>query len=122
MSNWKKTKKEAWEYYKKWMKEKTFCPLLNEDVRISRQGWDHLVNGGSKTKRSIKDKHLRMRLLIPAKYVIKNATKSSITTKNGVHYLALEGKTDKGKFQDTVKVILKRDKKGNLIFYSVMKK
>lgn len=121
MSNYKTTKEKAWRYYKTWMKETTYCKILNKEVRISRKGWDHLIGGRNK-KRNIKDKHLRLSLLKYAKYVIRKADKVSIIRKNGEEYTVLMAKAlVRGKKGIKIKVILKKDKQGKYFFYSVMK-
>lgn len=122
MGNFKETKKKAWKYYKIWMKEDTFCPILNRKIRITRKGWNHLISGSRSRRRSIKDKRLRLLLLKPAKYIINNSKKTYITKKNGINYVVLEGETTKGRVKSNIRVLLKSDKKGNLYFYSAMKK
>jgi hypothetical protein len=103
------------------MKEKTFCTILNNEIRISRKGWDHLVSGSKSKRRKIKDKHLRLSLLKEAKYIIKNPKKMFVSKKNSTNYILLEGDVTYGKSKGKIKVLLKQDKQKNYYFYSVMK-
>jgi len=118
MSNLKKLQKEAWQYYKTWMKERTFCKALNKEVAITLKGWDHITKGNKSKKRNVKDKINRLQMLKQAKYIITNAKSFTSEVKNGETYIALESSTPK---PNKIKVIIKKDSKGKLIFHSVMK-
>jgi hypothetical protein len=120
MSNFKQQKKQAWEYYKLWMKEGTFCSVLNKQVQISRKGWDHIINGGAR-KRNTRDKYMRLQLLKPARYVIRRPASQLTYKRNGISYIQLTGRTELGRIKTGIKVILKKDKQGKLYFFSVMK-
>lgn len=109
-------KQEAWQYYKTWMKEKTYCKALKAEVKITRKGWDHLITGGIQ-KRTAKDKHNRFQLLKFAKVIIKTANTFSMNQKHSNRYYLLESKNKK----NTIKVLLKKDKNNSYYFYSVMK-
>ena len=104
------------------MKEKTYCPALKKEVLISRKGWDHIVNGGSGSKRYVQDVVLRLKLLKQAKYLIKAAKTYSETNADGQTHIALEGKAEKEFGTQNIRIILKRDKHGVISFHSVMKK
>lgn len=110
------TKKEAWEYYKTWMKEKTFCKALKTEIKITRKGWDHIITGGVQ-KRSPQDSNNKFQLLKVAKLIIKLEASYSITVKNKESYYCIEKQTRKY----LVRVLLKKDSQGKYYFYSVMK-
>lgn len=116
MSNYRQTKKWAWEYYKKWMKEKTYCKIMDEEIRISRKAWDHLVS-----RRTIRDKHSRMMLLKPAKHLLKNAKEYSTKQKNGVEYTEIKGEVKLNNRKCNIKLLLKKDLKGKYYLFSIMK-
>lgn len=116
MSKFKHEKMRAWQYYKSWMNEVTYSKALRKNIKISRQGWDHLIG------RNVKDMLNRFRLLKLAKHIISKGTTFSISKVNRVEYIAIEDKALLNGKKVKIKVILKKDKKGNLIFFSVMKK
>ena len=114
-SKYTKVKNWAKEYYFRWRKEKTFCPAFNEDILITRIGWNHLVGVRFRTKA---EKIRRFKALPLAKKLIKKATTyQEYRYKNGLHYYALVAEMEGIK----IKVVLsakKKDKKKN--FLSVM--
>lgn len=119
-TNYSKIKDDAWRYYQTWRTEVTYCKVLGKNVKITRKGWDHLTSGNKSRRRKIKDKINRLNMLKDAKYIVRNAKKYSLNIKNNTKYFVLE--SEKGKRKHVIKVILKEDKKGNLYFFSVMRK
>ena len=123
MSNWRK---EALEYYKNWMKEKTFSPALKSLIRITKKGWEHISSGSKSRHRNEKDKANRFNLLKVAKYIINNSNVYFVSYKNKEKYFILEDKVvitlNNKKKLTKVKVIIKEDRLGNKYFYSVKKK
>jgi len=120
MSNLKKLQKEAWQYYKTWMKEKTYCPALGRDIEITWNGWNHLAIGSNKRKRRIKDRINKLSLLKAAKYVIKSGKLSQEKHPTDKRIIVLEGRFP-GKKSLDIRVILKKDLANRVIFFSVMK-
>ncbi len=118
MGNFRKTKKEAWKYYKTWMREKTYSPTLKKEIKITRKGWDHLFRGSKMKRRNLENKLHKLSLLKSAKHVIKNTTSYWTEKKDKTKYLILKGTFE----QKRIRVILKKGKDGNLLFYSVMQK
>lgn len=110
-----RVKNRAKSYYWRWRKEKTFCPAFNEDVLVSRIGWNHLLGVRFRTKA---ERIRRFKALPLAKKLIKKATTyQEYRYKNGLHYYALVAEMEGVK----IKVILstkKKDRKKN--FLSVM--
>lgn len=102
------------------MNETTFSKALNSNVRVTRQGWNHLISGSKSRRRNIRDKHLRLTLLKPAKFIIKNEPDVTITRNNNIEYATILGVVRNGSKQTKVKVVLKKDKKGKWFFFSVM--
>lgn len=124
MSN---TKEKSLNFYKQWMKVKCFCPALNEDIKITWQGWNHIAGNKGATKRPWSDVYRRLKLLPLAKEIIeKSTTVQNIDNRNGVTYFTLEAMklmTIKNVKQwRKVRVILIQDKKIKKIFLSVMDK
>lgn len=116
MSHYKDLKKQSFEYYKQWMKEKTFSKALGKQVLVSKLGWNHIL--GRKTK----DRINRFNLLKSAKYIIKTSASITKSKVGNIQYITLGGEAFIKNKKWRIKVILKEDKNGNLIFYSVMKK
>ncbi|MDP3758622.1 MAG: hypothetical protein Q8Q86_02790 [Candidatus Daviesbacteria bacterium] len=122
----KKVRMEAWEFYQKWRKQKTYSPALKTEVRVSLKGWAHL-SGSDKVrrKRTYQDAYRRYKLLPYAKEIIETSTTiQNITEKRKRKFYALEAiikvsYNDK-KENRKIKVILIEDQLGNKIFYSVM--
>jgi len=115
------TKQEAWRYYKTWMKEKTYCKALNKEVKITRKGWDHTLFG-SNNPNNKSDRRNRLKLFSLAKRAIKFSDElKSVKRGNVIYYeikysgvLKNQGKVFK------IKVLLKRDIKGNYYLFDVM--
>ncbi len=126
MPSLKKVRKEAWEFYQRWRKEKTYSPALKSEVRVSLKGWAHL-SGSDKVrrKRTHQDAYRRYKLLPYAKEIIETSTTiQNITEERKRKFYALEAiikvsYNDK-KENRKIKVILIEDRLGNKIFYSVM--
>ncbi|MFH0937503.1 MAG: hypothetical protein V1808_04395 [Candidatus Daviesbacteria bacterium] len=127
MAKLKKFKQEAWTFYQKWRKEKTYCPALKCNIRISLLGWRHISGATGTKKRTFGDTYRRMKLLSYAKEIIeKSTTVQNITSGKGKTYYALEAmvnvKENNAVSLRKVRVILVEDKNKNKIFYSVMDK
>lgn len=123
----KRFKQEAWEFYKKWRHEETYCPALKSKIRISLIGWRHISGSTGSKKRTFKDSFRRMKLLPYAKEILQTSTTiQNITIKNGRTFYALEAMTiikeDNFKSLRKIRVIVVEDKQQNKIFYSVMDK
>ncbi|MCA9387133.1 hypothetical protein KC669_03810 [Candidatus Dojkabacteria bacterium] len=122
LENFKLKQNSARKYYENWRKEKTYSKALSSEIKITRSGWDHISKGSKTKRRRIQDKINRYNLLKCAKFVIKNAKTFSTETRREVKYFILrENCKVNGKVR-SVKVLIKKDLKGNYIFYSVMKK
>ncbi len=61
MPNLKQVKQEAWKYYKKWRKVKTYSPALQSEVRISLMGWRHITGATGAKKRTYHDTYRRIK-------------------------------------------------------------
>ncbi|MDP3918062.1 MAG: hypothetical protein Q8Q30_02730 [Candidatus Woesebacteria bacterium] len=125
MSN--SAKKKAKIYYNKWRKETTYSPALKKNIHITLKGWKHLTGATGHKKRTFNDIYRRLKLLPYAKLIIKkSSTIQNIKVKNNIKYFALEAvipiKTTTTKQLRKVRVIIQEDKKGNLIFLSIMDK
>ena len=123
----KKFKKQALLYYKRWRKEKTYCPALKSYIRISLKGWNHLVGNAKYKKRTYSDVYRRLKLLPQAKKIIKTSTTiQNIFLKNNKKYYALEAilpVTEKNKTTlRKIRVIIEEDKQEKKVFLSVMDK
>jgi hypothetical protein len=117
-------KKEAWQYYKTWMREKTYCKALETEIKITRKGWDHLTFGSNKRNRSRKDQVQKYQLMPLAKYVIKHASVATVTRRSDKVYYELNYKVKTKRNNKyiylAVRVLIKKNKFGELSFYSVM--
>lgn len=127
MPNLKQVKQEAWEYYKRWRKEKTHSPALKSEVRISLMGWRHISGATGAKKRTYQDTYRRLKLLPYAKEIIeKSTTIQNVTTKGKRTFYTLEAmvivKHDGNEVLRKVRVIIVEDREKNRIFYSVMDK
>lgn len=125
MSN--SAKKKSKIYYDKWRKETTYSPALKKNIKITKKGWRHITGAPGHKKRPFKDVYRRLKLLPYAKFIIKkSSTIQSVRNKNGIKYFALEAvipvKVNETKSLRVVKVVIQEDKKGNLIFLSIMDK
>ena len=122
-----KVKKDAFRYYKRWRREKTFSPAFKEEVRVSLKGWRHITGAAGAKKRNINDIYRRLMLLPHAKAIIKKATTiQNIVKRKGQTYYVLEEMRiveERGrKTQRKVRVVLEEDRKGKKVFLSVMDK
>lgn len=125
MSN--KIKEKSLKFYKQWMKQKCHCPALNEHIKITWQGWNHIVGNKGATKRPWPDVYRRLKLLPFAKEIIeKSTTVQNIDNRKGVIFFTLEAMklvTIKSiKHWRKIRVILVEDKQTKKIFLSVMDK
>lgn len=112
---------DAWEYYKKWMSEKTYCKVLGKEVKITRKGWDHIIGGKYSKKRSVKERINKLSLLKYAKFVIKSSQNLSFHKREDEMYMVLSENYKIGRRVFLIKVLIKRDLKHDFCFYSVMK-
>lgn len=120
-----RVKNKAWKYYDKWRKERTYSPALKKKVRVSLQGWYHITGEKGLKKRTFSDAYRRMKLLPYAKRIVKKSTTlQDVQERGGIKYYVLEAvsnvKENEKVVPRRVKVVLKEDRKGNIIFYSVM--
>lgn len=122
MGDFKKIKLNAWDYYKKWMQERTFSKILNQEIKVTRLGWEHITRGSRIRPRNLVDSKRRIYLLKAAKYVIRTATVTYTETRNTHLYYILEGFFAENKKVKTIRVVLKKDSSGRLTFFSVMGK
>ena len=127
MPSLKKVKQEAWEYYNKWRKEKSYSPAFKSEIRVSLMGWRHISGATGYKKRTLHDTYRTLKLLPYAKEIIeKSTTIQNVTTKGKRTFYALEAMTmvkeDSKEAPRKVRVIFVEDAKGNKIFYSVMDK
>ena len=127
MSNLKKAKQEAWEFYNSWRKVKSYSPALKSKVRISLIGWRHISGATGFKKRTSGDIYRRFKLLPYAKQIIETSTTiQNISTKGKRKFYALEAMVDiednKSQGLRKIRVVLIEDKMKNKIFYSVMDK
>lgn len=109
--------KEAWRYYKTWMKEKTYSTALKSEVRITRKGWDHLNRGSRSSGRKVQDRYNKFNLLKIAKYIIKTSKTFDITFRDNEKYFIMKLRQKKIE----IRVLIKEDSYGRKYFYSVMK-
>lgn len=119
LSNANKLKKEAWQYYQTWMKEKTYCGSLKQEVLITKEGWNHIIKGSSRRRRHVKDLVNKLKLLKAAKYIIKASDQCKVDKRKDGTYIMLEG-TVSSMQRQKIRVILKKKEKGDYNFYSVM--
>ena len=63
MPSLKKVKEEAWVFYRKWRKEKTYAPAFKSEVRVSLMGWRHISGATGYKKRTLHDIYRRLKLL-----------------------------------------------------------
>lgn len=125
MPSLKKVREQAWEFYQRWRKQKTYSPAFKSEVRISLKGWWHISGSGKARKRTYQDAYRRYKLLPYAKKIIETSTTiQNISEKGGIRFYALEAITTvkyKTKEENRkIRVILIEDRAGNKIFYSVM--
>lgn len=117
MPKLKQIKQDAWKYYKTWMKEKTYCPALKREVKVTRKGWDHITSRSHGHRRSAKDVINRLQLLKEAKFIIKHNTDYTIDKRDSTIFYVLQKESGKS----STRVILRPIGDGKVIFYSVMR-
>lgn len=127
MSQIKKVKQEAWEFYDSWRKVKSYSPALQAEIRISLLGWRHISGATGAKKRTYADTYRRFKLLPYAKQIIETSTTiQNVSTKGRKTFYVLEAMTEveENEHKDfrKVRVILVEDKQKNKVFYSVMDK
>jgi len=59
-----------------------FCPLLNETVHFTGDGFYHLLHKSSGKRRSVNEAYLKLMCLSKAHVIVKNATRSVETRKS----------------------------------------
>lgn len=108
--------------------QKSYCPILNEDIFFTSKGFHHLLYDGLGHARTNKERMYRLGLLPLVIPVLKSATNIDNYTPP-----AYSKKLDKnvefwklkeivGKQKTLVTVILRRIGTGNITFYSTWKK
>ncbi len=127
MPSLKMVKHQAWAFYSKWKKQKTFSPAFNSDVRVSLKGWYHITGARGFKQRSAGDVYRRLMILHHAKTIIETATTiQNVQVKGKITYYALDSVTQVSENDKTewrkLRVIIIDDIKGNKVFYSVMDK
>lgn len=126
MGSLKRVRQEAWKFYQRWRKEKSYSPAFKSEVRISLMGWSHLSGSDkARKKRTYSDIYRRYKLLPYARKIIEESTTiQNITEKRNRKFYALEAVVeisyDDKKEDRKIRVVLIEDKLGNKIFYSVM--
>ncbi len=111
-------KKEAWKYYKNWMKEKTFSPALKSEIKITRLAWDHVVRGNKYKSRSYKDQNVRLNLLKDVKHLIKTQKEATMKQSEGFQYHEITNRKFK---KQAIRAVIRVDKNGAKVLYSWMK-
>lgn len=117
--------KIGWRLYNRWRKFSTYCPALSKHIRFSLQGWYHITGEKGPKKRTLKDAYRRLKLLPHARAIIqKSSTFQDIQIRGKITYYSLEAVVLVSQNETTehrrVKVVLKQDRLGKIIFYSVM--
>mgnify|MGYP001573421236 CR=1 FL=1 len=110
-----KTTIKAWKFYDTWRKTGSYSPALKDKIKITRLGWDHLLN--PKKRRTKVQKIRRLEALPLAKKLIENATTyQEYRQKLDIEYYAfvaeMEGKR--------IKVVISRKNKKDRAFLSVI--
>lgn len=123
----KKVKEDTLKMYKRWQKQKIYCPAFKQNVRFSLKGWRHITGATGDKKRKYNDVYRRLKLLPHAKTITKKSTTiQNITKRRGRTYYVLEAilpVTEKGRVTPRkVRVVFEEDKKGKKVFLSVMDK
>ncbi len=109
-------------YYREWREKGSFCPAFKKSIVISQMGWNHII-GTKGHSRTFKDISRRLCLLEDARYILElTTTFQDLRKNNGKMFIAIEAIIEKDDSIKKVRVILKKDKQSNYIFYSVMGK
>ena len=106
---------KAWKFYDTWRKTGSYSPALKDKIKITRLGWDHLLN--PKKRRTKVQKIRRLEALPLAKKLIESATTyQEYRQKLDIEYYAfvaeMEGKR--------IKVVISRKNKKDRAFLSVI--
>lgn len=124
MPNIKKLRIEKKKFYKKIIS--IYCPVLNEVVYFTSEGFNHLLYKRHKTPRTIKEQYMKLMCISYITSVVQNAQKISETRiikrkihnewKNTIYYeLVYEVYPEMN-----IRVILEKTGSGKIKFKSVM--
>jgi hypothetical protein len=108
--------------------QKSYCPILKEDIFFNSKGFHHLLYDGLGHARTNRERMYRLGLLPLVIPVLKSATKidnytpPTYSKKLGKNVEFWELKEIVGKQKTLVTVILKRIGTGNITFHSTWKK
>ncbi len=116
-SKYDKVRDKAYNYYfRKWRENEKITPAFKQKVRVTRSGWDHLVNPSR--KRTKVEQARRFEILPLARKLLEEAqTFQEHRKDNFGHYFAFVGYLGGRK----IKVIVRsKTFQGQKYFYSVM--
>lgn len=107
--------------YSTWKAQKySYCPAFNENISFSSAGWNHIIGNKSK-KRHPRDVYRRLEVLPLAKVIIEtSSTIQDIRYTYGIIFYSLDAVLINRGLLKKVRVVLKEDKQGNKIFFSVI--
>lgn len=105
----------TWKFYDTWRKTGSYSPALKDKIKVTRLGWDHLLD--PRKRRTKVQKIRRLEALPLAKKLIESATTyQEYRQKLDIEYYAfvaeMEGKR--------IKVVVSRKNKKNRAFLSVI--
>lgn len=105
----------AWNYYNKWRRVGSYSPAFNETIKITRFGWNHLLD--PKKRRTKLQKIKRLKALPLARKLIETATtyQEHRSIKN-IDYFALTAEMG----GQRIKVVISQKNKTDKIFLSVI--
>jgi len=109
--------------YAKLMEKPVFCPVLNENVFFTTDGWKHLIYKPNGKDRKINEQYLKLCNLKYASYVIVNATgidKETVTENDKGKEIRVTAIISQPSKDEKIKVILQKVGAGRITFRSVM--
>ena len=99
--------------------DKVFCPALKECVYFNSKGFYHLKYSGLGKTRPLKERISRLNLIYQAPYLLKTVENiSEFREIKNIKYWELR----KTISENEISIILRKEGKGRLYFYSIWKK
>lgn len=105
----------AWKFYNNWRKIGSYSPALKEHIKVTRFGWNHLLD--PKKRRTKIQKIKRLKALPLARKLIENATTFQEHRRNkNIEYFAFVAEME----GQRIKVVISQKNKTDKIFLSVI--
>jgi len=114
-SKFEKIQSQAKEYYKRWSRDGSFSPALQEKISVTRFGWNHLIDPRKRRTKIQKIKRFKA-LPLARKLIETSSTYQEHRYDKGTNYYAFVAEIGGNR----IKAVVSSKGKGTKIFLSVI--